>query len=97
MDKSDFDRAFRVFWDAGYQLHIHVNGDAGQALFPSHYKDSSLTFDHNLMDYALYRPLSSSVRLSAAQSRLWIKGSEALFPNLLSTDIIVLPVRLSIK
>ena len=22
-------RAFRVYWDAGYQIHIHVNGDAG--------------------------------------------------------------------
>jgi len=29
MDKDLFERAFRVYWDAGYQLHIHVNGDAG--------------------------------------------------------------------
>ena len=29
MDKSDFDRAFRIYWDAGYQIHVHVNGDAG--------------------------------------------------------------------
>lgn len=29
MDKALFDRAFRIYWDAGYQLHIHVNGDAG--------------------------------------------------------------------
>ncbi|MEM8729825.1 MAG: amidohydrolase [Pseudomonadota bacterium] len=29
MDKDDFDRAFRVYWDAGYQVHVHVNGDAG--------------------------------------------------------------------
>ncbi len=29
MDKELFERAFRVYWDAGYQLHIHVNGDAG--------------------------------------------------------------------
>ncbi len=28
-DKDVFERAFRIFWDAGYQLHIHVNGDAG--------------------------------------------------------------------
>ena len=28
-DKEVFERAFRIFWDAGYQLHIHVNGDAG--------------------------------------------------------------------
>lgn len=28
-DKELFDRAFRVYWDAGYQMHIHVNGDAG--------------------------------------------------------------------
>lgn len=29
MDKTDFDRAFRIYWDGGYQIHIHVNGDAG--------------------------------------------------------------------
>lgn len=29
MDQVLFDRAFRVYWDAGYQVHIHVNGDAG--------------------------------------------------------------------
>ncbi len=29
MDQELFDRAFRLYWDAGYQLHIHVNGDAG--------------------------------------------------------------------
>ncbi|MGI9364432.1 MAG: amidohydrolase [Rhizobiaceae bacterium] len=29
MDKNDFDRAFRIYWDSGYQIHVHVNGDAG--------------------------------------------------------------------
>lgn len=29
MDAPVFDRAFRIYWDAGYQLHVHVNGDAG--------------------------------------------------------------------
>lgn len=29
MDEPAFERAFRVYWDAGYQIHIHVNGDAG--------------------------------------------------------------------
>ena len=29
MDENAFDRAFRIYWDAGYQLHIHVNGDRG--------------------------------------------------------------------
>lgn len=28
-DLDVFERAFRIFWDAGFQLHIHVNGDAG--------------------------------------------------------------------
>lgn len=28
-DLEVFQRAFRVYWDAGYQIHIHVNGDAG--------------------------------------------------------------------
>src|SRR5512137_2949578 len=29
MDLEFFARTMRVYWDAGYQLHIHVNGDAG--------------------------------------------------------------------
>ena len=24
-----FARAFKVYWEAGYQIHVHVNGDAG--------------------------------------------------------------------
>lgn len=29
MDPPFFARSFQVYWDAGYQIHIHVNGDAG--------------------------------------------------------------------
>lgn len=29
MDKEVFERAFRIYWDAGYQMHVHVNGDKG--------------------------------------------------------------------
>jgi predicted amidohydrolase YtcJ len=29
MDLDFFARAFRLYWEAGYQIHIHVNGDAG--------------------------------------------------------------------
>ena len=29
MQPDVFARAFRVYWDAGYQVHVHVNGDAG--------------------------------------------------------------------
>ncbi|MCT8159309.1 amidohydrolase [Pseudoruegeria sp. SHC-113] len=29
MDADLFERAFRLYWEAGYQIHIHVNGDAG--------------------------------------------------------------------
>ena len=28
-DLDVFQRAFRIYWDAGFQIHIHVNGDAG--------------------------------------------------------------------
>ncbi|MAT68728.1 MAG: amidohydrolase [Planctomycetaceae bacterium] len=28
-DLDVFKRAFRIYWDAGYQIHIHCNGDAG--------------------------------------------------------------------
>ncbi len=29
MDLNAFEQAFRIYWDAGYQVHVHVNGDAG--------------------------------------------------------------------
>lgn len=29
MDPDVFARAFNMYWDAGYQIHVHVNGDAG--------------------------------------------------------------------
>lgn len=29
MDPELFARSFRVYWDLGYQIHVHVNGDAG--------------------------------------------------------------------
>jgi predicted amidohydrolase YtcJ len=29
MDRDVFERAFRIYWDAGYQIHVHVNGDSG--------------------------------------------------------------------
>lgn len=29
MEPALFERAFRVYWDAGYQIHVHQNGDAG--------------------------------------------------------------------
>jgi predicted amidohydrolase YtcJ len=29
MKPEEFAAAFKVFWDAGYQIHVHVNGDAG--------------------------------------------------------------------
>jgi len=29
MDPDFFARAFKIYWEAGYQIHVHVNGDAG--------------------------------------------------------------------
>jgi len=29
MDPDLFAKAFRTYWDAGYQIHVHVNGDKG--------------------------------------------------------------------
>lgn len=29
MDVDFFNRSFRIYWNAGYQIHCHVNGDAG--------------------------------------------------------------------
>ena len=32
MEPETFARTFRAFWDAGYQIHVHQNGDAGLQL-----------------------------------------------------------------
>lgn len=32
MDPEFFARTFKIYWELGYQLHIHVNGDAGLEL-----------------------------------------------------------------
>ncbi|NIP16368.1 MAG: amidohydrolase family protein [Pseudomonadales bacterium] len=32
MEPETFRRVFRAFWDAGYQIHVHQNGDAGLEL-----------------------------------------------------------------
>lgn len=29
MQPDAFAKAFKLYWDAGYQIHVHVNGDAG--------------------------------------------------------------------
>jgi predicted amidohydrolase YtcJ len=29
MEPEVFARAFKIYWEAGYQIHVHVNGDAG--------------------------------------------------------------------
>ena len=29
MDPEIFESAFQIYWDAGYQIHVHQNGDAG--------------------------------------------------------------------
>ena len=29
MPPEEFAKAFKIYWDAGYQIHIHVNGDEG--------------------------------------------------------------------
>lgn len=29
MDLDVFARAFQIYWDSGYQIHVHVNGDKG--------------------------------------------------------------------
>jgi predicted amidohydrolase YtcJ len=32
MDPPLFDEGFQAFWDAGYQIHVHNNGDGGMAV-----------------------------------------------------------------
>lgn len=36
MKPEDFAKAFRTYWDAGYQIHVHVTGDAAVDLVLDH-------------------------------------------------------------
>ena len=44
MEPEVFARAFQIYWDAGYQIHVHQNGDAGLDLVLDH--DPDLDLDH---------------------------------------------------
>jgi predicted amidohydrolase YtcJ len=49
MEPDVFAKAFRAYWDAGYQLHVHVNGDAGLDLVLATLEDNMRRhprFDH---------------------------------------------------
>ncbi|WP_170603460.1 amidohydrolase [Ruegeria arenilitoris] len=61
MDKDAFERAFRVYWDAGYQIHVHVNGDAGLDRVLNTLEDNLLRnprFDHRtvIVHFAVSAP-----------------------------------------
>ncbi|WP_412550336.1 amidohydrolase [Shimia sp. MIT910701] len=61
MDQGDFERAFRIYWDAGYQIHIHVNGDAGLDRVLNTLEDNMLRnprFDHRtvIVHFAVSAP-----------------------------------------
>ena len=61
MDEYAFERAFRVYWDAGYQMHVHVNGDAGLDRVLDTLEDNLLRnprFDHRtvIVHFAVSAP-----------------------------------------
>ena len=61
MDQDAFERAFRVYWDAGYQVHVHVNGDAGLDRVLNTLEDNLLRnprFDHRtvIVHFAVSAP-----------------------------------------
>jgi len=61
MEPELFARTFRLYWDLGYQLHIHVTGDAGVDLALDHLELNmrrNPRFDHRtvLVHFAVSRP-----------------------------------------
>ncbi len=40
MHPTDFDAAFQVYWDAGYQVHVHAVGDGGLAVLLASLEDA---------------------------------------------------------
>jgi predicted amidohydrolase YtcJ len=61
MEPELFARTFRIYWDLGYQLHIHVTGDAGVDLALDHLELNmrrNPRFDHRtvLVHFAVSRP-----------------------------------------
>jgi predicted amidohydrolase YtcJ len=61
MEPELFARTFRLYWDLGYQLHIHVTGDAGVDLALDHLELNmrrNPRFDHRtvLIHFAVSRP-----------------------------------------
>lgn len=61
MDPDFFARTFQVYWDAGYQLHVHVNGDAGLDMVLDHLEQNlkrNPRTDHRtvIVHFAVSRP-----------------------------------------
>jgi predicted amidohydrolase YtcJ len=61
MDPAFFARTFQVYWDLGYQIHIHVNGDAGLDMVLDQLELSlrhNPRFDHRtvVVHFAVSRP-----------------------------------------
>jgi len=61
MDPDFFARTFRVYWDLGYQLHVHVNGDAGLDMVLDQLETNlrrSPRYDHRtvIIHFAVSRP-----------------------------------------
>ena len=52
MDPSVFSKTFKIYWDAGYQIHIHQNGDKGLDLIIDEIEKNMLTnprYDHRTL------------------------------------------------
>lgn len=47
MDPDFFSRSFRIYWDLGYQIHVHVNGDAGLDLVLDQLEQSLKRYPRN--------------------------------------------------
>jgi predicted amidohydrolase YtcJ len=75
MDPDVFTRAFQAYWDAGYQIHVHNNGDAGMDVLLDNLERAQRRqprFDHRtvIVHFGFARPeqVQRAARLGAIVS-----------------------------
>ncbi len=74
MQPDAFAKAFRVYWDAGYQIHVHQNGDAGLEMVLDNLE---LNMQRNPRETTVLPSCISALRQNSRCSELpsWVRSS----------------------
>jgi predicted amidohydrolase YtcJ len=73
MDPDVFSGALQVVWDAGHQIHVHNNGDAGMDVLVANHERAmrrNPRFDHpmTVVHFGFATPLTSSGRVARSSA-----------------------------